>query len=155
MREIEFRAKAINRDPKQKYRTNYKNGDWVYGLITDLPFKTSYGTLPAHMTNKNGVSGIDVDFETLGQYTGLNAKNGKKIFEGDIIKYTNNQRGVYEIGKKLRGCILFDEDNQCYISKNNFQKDMDWQYAEDIKIIGNIYDNLELLGYSNQELFGE
>lgn len=34
MREILFRAKAINRDPFSEYRTNYKNGDWVYGLIT-------------------------------------------------------------------------------------------------------------------------
>ena len=32
MRDILFRAKAINRDPDREYRTNYKNGDWVYGI---------------------------------------------------------------------------------------------------------------------------
>lgn len=36
MRDILFRAKAINRDPDREYRTDYKNGDWVYGLISKL-----------------------------------------------------------------------------------------------------------------------
>lgn len=35
MKEILFRAKAINRDQDREYRTNYKNGDWVYGFVAN------------------------------------------------------------------------------------------------------------------------
>ena len=36
MKPILFRGKAINRDPNYEYRTSYKNGDWVYGLVYKL-----------------------------------------------------------------------------------------------------------------------
>lgn len=66
-REILFRGKAINRD-KGYHRTNYKNGDWVYGLVTRL-YDERFENLPAEMTDTNGVSGIEVDYKTVGQYT--------------------------------------------------------------------------------------
>ena len=69
MREILFRGKAINRDYGY-HRTNYKNGDWVYGLVTRL-YDERFENLPAEMTNVNGIEGIEVDYKTIGQYTGL------------------------------------------------------------------------------------
>ena len=39
MREILFRAKAINQIKGKEYRTNYKNGDWVYGLLSKPHYK--------------------------------------------------------------------------------------------------------------------
>ena len=134
MREILFRAKAIKRDSGY-HRTNYKNGDWVYGLIT-RPYKDMLPTLSMEMRNTNGVDGIEVDYKTVGQFTGLTDKNGTKIFEGDIVEYENGERAV----------IRYNEYVSAYIADFGGG---DWDYL-DIengtgKVIGNIHDNHELL----------
>lgn len=73
MREILFRAKAINRVKGREYRTSYKNGNWVYGLVTKM-YDDRFPNLPATMRNTDGVSNIDVDYKSIGQYTGLTDK---------------------------------------------------------------------------------
>ena len=135
MREILFRAKAINRDPNRAYRTNYKNGDWVYGLITKL-YDDNY---PAEMRNTNGVSGIDVDYKTIGEYTGLKDKNGKRIFEGDIVLLKSDEE-PYQV-EFDEYCFQVYSHSVCYV--------MDNFYDHDIEVIGNIHDNPELLKEGN------
>lgn len=124
MREILFKAKAINRD-KGYHRTNYKNGDWVYGLITRL-YDEQYENLPAEMTDENGVSRIEIDHNTICQYTGFIDKNDTKIFESDIVNASWGYKG------------LVDLDNLIYAS-------MECRISDDIEVIGNIFDNPELL----------
>ena len=166
--DILFRAKAINRD-KGYHKTTYKNGDWVYGLVTRL-YDERFENLPAEMTDINGVSGIEVDYKTIGQYTGLTDKNGKKIFEGDIVRYNtyddfdcqsvvkfgeynqDGSAGEYSASK----CIGFyvDVDNftcpdWCEYGSNCFSNYLKQQnileVAQYCEIIGNIHDNPELL----------
>lgn len=141
-REILFRAKAVNRDPDREYRTNYKNGDWVYGLVTTM-YDDRFPNLPAEMKNTDGVSGIDVDHRTIGEYTGLTDKNGVKIFEGDIVKCVSrldyaNMIVIFEDGEfRMVKC----EDYKTYTTGNGYFSARCFHK----EVIGNIYDNPELV----------
>lgn len=140
MREILFRAKAINRN-KGYHRTKYKNGDWVYGLITRL-YDEQFENLPAEMTNENGVSGIDIDHSTIGQHIGLKDCKGAKIFEGDIVKF-GDIIGVINYGF---GCFCVKTNKPDWKSRNNPAIDIVFnEYPNEVEIIGNIHDNPELL----------
>lgn len=140
MREILFRAKAINRD-RGYYRTSYKNGDWVYGLVTKL-YDERFESLPAEMTDIDGISHIEVNYKTIGQFTGQLDKNGEKIFEGDIVL----------------GLFLFDMLINAVVKFRDGAFGLEWHRGEIIEfnaftsicnityeIAGNIYDNPELL----------
>ena len=132
MSEILFRAKAINRD-KGYHKTKYKNGDWVYGLVTRL-YDERFENLPAEMTDINGVSGIEVDYKTIGQFTGLVDNNGNDIFEGDVVDYISSD----VIGNPQTGTIIVEDmtdyDTMIYLN-----------HSDELQIIGNIHDNPELL----------
>lgn len=147
MREILFRAKAINRIKGREYRTKYKNGDWVYGLITKL-YDDRFPILPAQMTNENGVSGIDVDYRTISEFTGLTDKNGTKIFENDIIKVKSEDYDYEYITKVYfsNHTLCVDVEGQDYdFTSIGFADDIwDGECCE-IEVIGNIHDNPELL----------
>lgn len=132
-REILFRGKAINRDSGY-YRTTYKNGDWVYGLLTQ-PYNERYD-LPAEMANTSGVSGIEVDYESIGQYTGLTDKNGVKIFEGDIVKGRVHFIGGYRI-RSLQ--VVYDSTAASFVLKDEYD---DFKNIPEVcEVVGNIYDN--------------
>lgn len=142
MREILFRAKAINRIKGREYRTHYKNGDWVFGLVSKPYYDFNGYIQNAEMTNTDGVEGIEVDHETLGQYTGLTDKNGVRIFEGDVIQC---ERGVgtvmYQRGSGdnfMNGFIILWATEYYLRQELGF-----WATQRDITIIGNIYDNPE------------
>jgi uncharacterized phage protein (TIGR01671 family) len=141
MREILFRGKAISRNTGY-HRTKYKNGDWVYGLLTRL-HDEHFVNLPAEMTNTDGVSGIEIDHNTVGQYTGLTDKNGTKIFEGDIVKveYTGVNKGVNGIAEVVfKDCQFalvwgWHKETVCLTHFCNVT----------FEVIGNIHDDPELL----------
>lgn len=165
MREILFRGQRINRDTGY-HRTEYKNGDWVYGLVTKL-YDKRFENLPAEMADISGVSGIEVDYKTICQYTGLTDSNSKKIFEGDIVKARfqpqNFKIPPYAIGKIIFECGTFkisvcvsknsslykvyeDKNITSYSVEHNF---LDRGYR--LEVIGNIYDNPELLKDGDEE----
>ena len=151
MREILFRGKAINCGTGY-HRTEYKNGDWVYGLVTKL-YDEWFENLFAEMTDTSGVSGIEIDNRTIGQYTGLTDKNGKKIFENDIVKCSDENNDIF-----FEAVVKFGNPNGVYNwgyqlkRMNGDRANTDillWVDMEEcgafIEVIGNIYDNPELL----------
>ena len=124
-REIIFRAKAVNTEM------------WVYGDLVHNQKVTKEGLEPRTM-----VGGYEVYKDTVGQFTGLKDKNGKNIYEGDILR-TDLERD-YLIVVFRNGAFMFD----CFDEKHYYDF---MTYAEDdsgiinLSIIGNIYDNSELL----------
>ena len=149
-REILFRGKAINRDIGI-HRTNYKNGDWIYGLVTRL-YDNRFENLPAETRDISGVIGIEINHKTIGQYTGLTDKNGVKIFEGDIVK------GTAYSATRIGVIVWIDEISSFGVRHVNAPNPAAWENSSILRcvslgktdefaaeVIGNIYDNPELL----------
>ena len=108
---------------------------WYCGYYVHIP--KSYQNSPQHFIFKNN-SRFTVKPETVGQFTGLYDKNGKEIYEGDIVKLTN-------LGWEL-GIVEFH--NACfavYVTNKEFLEPCKIQYWSDSDIIGNIHENPELL----------
>lgn len=118
MREILFRGKHM------------ANGQWCEGNLA---------------VRKNGIAIITPDDtpcgvygqvrpDTVGQYTGLTDKNGKKIFEGDIMRLC---QGAHP-------CLVYWDGRGWAWMQNGKRRDIDLT-REMMQVIGNIHDNPELL----------
>ena len=80
--------------------------------------------------------------ETVGQYTGLTDKNGKRIFEGDIVSLVKHDGLIYKVVYvPCRYELVNSKGVNCFV--------LDIYKSENIEVIGNIYDNPELLGGEN------
>ena len=131
-REIEFRGKS------------YKDNTWIQGYLTR--------DLKGHYRIQFDVKCFSVVIKenTLGQFSGLKDINGVEIYEGDIINACND-RGVIEFDCGVFG-INWDYgrcDNRTTMygtfgQRHNLRR-MDDEIIDRIEIIGNIYDNPELL----------
>lgn len=135
MREILFRGKTAK-------------GEWVYGcLLNDKHDRIGFYN-NAYKFEINAVIP-----ETVGQFTGVTDKNGKKIFEGDIVKcdvWLFEKKGVVEFGRgtfdsgiyKYTGFYLREANGEI---DHNPIYNFDEEYENCLVVIGNIHDNPELL----------
>ena len=129
------------------FRGKRKDGKgWCFGNV-QAPFPTkenpSYNLW--HMNDENHIQ-REVNPETVGQFTGLTDKNGKEIFEGDIL-YTkfedkNEEKGYYEVYNE----VSFQFGAYGFIGEitGEFLPFSIYPIEKEI-VIGNIHDNPELL----------
>lgn len=86
-----------------------------------------------------------VRLETVGQYTGHKDDTGKRIFEGDIVNFTDGtstESGFWETC--CCGKVGYDEEEACFYVSNRLSAES-WEVLDECHIIGNIFDNPELL----------
>lgn len=154
MREILFRGKRTD------------NGEWVEGYYYKAKYCRTddelcdYITVPHPKEYNEPSSHYIVNPETVGQYTGLTDKNGKMIFEGDIVEITFHSDAKYQ-------CLIwFNKEMSCWeaietkdirfngndyygnnVEYSNFCFMLQDPYGdvESVKSIGNLHDNPELL----------
>ena len=133
IREVIFRGKRADNGEWVEgdvLQTRYHSGHIEYQIMPQTPVSSAYPVLP----------------ETVGQYTGLTDKNGRKIFEGYIVKVTyTSSDGETRTETTL---VKYDEIDCCFYPMR-WNERCEWcDYSTEIKeieVIGNIHDNPELL----------
>lgn len=131
-RKIKFRGKRID------------TGEWVYGDLIENQgrYYIYYATSDTTLENEDDtiiVLAEEVDPDTVGQYTGKKDRNGKEIYEGDIIGGSNGSINGYEWPFKL---LIKWNDERCEFNTPA------WGYMDSThyyNVIGNRWDNPELL----------
>ena len=135
MREIKFRARRTDKD-------EFAFGD----LLTGMGYKKGKFFILPHLSyypsDCKSVDGYEVVPETIGQFTGLYDKNGKEIYEGDILAFDKSYtdfKDVIEV-RFVRGVFVFlwngNLEDECPINAPT----REWA-----NVIGNIHDNPELI----------
>ena len=134
MREILFRGQTRKKGEKVDMGGNPINSNWVYG-----------GIFPANKDRaiiyqiEPTVEKFSVYAETVGQYTGLTDKNGKKIYEGDIIQ---------SLETKETAVVQWFPEHFAFMVWCKSSNEVGFLYEctkSNIEVIGNIYDNPEVL----------
>lgn len=121
MREILFRGKQSD------------DGKWVYGWLCRYPFgrwPLKDAIIPSEDAEGGYHHFAEVDSSTVGQFTGLYDKNGKRIFEGDVVASVSGM--TFEV--KFGGGSFYMDGTAITI-----------HHAKRFTVIGNIHDNPELM----------
>jgi uncharacterized phage protein (TIGR01671 family) len=153
MREIKFRGKRLD------------NGEWVYGAFVPDALETpdndltTWGFIRRFNRDIGKMETIEVARESVGQYTGLCDKNGKEIYEGDILRFDDTGEEGYEYKEGFDFINMavviwhagrFELDNFASTNSgvldemNHCQEDFIFVFSG-AEVIGNIYENPDLI----------
>lgn len=142
MREILFRGKRTD------------TGEWVEGLLITVELDTYSEVEKAKYTHcivepkvemyRGEIGNFEfVKPDTVGQFTGLTDRNGKRIFEGDIVSFTRTNALGYTNARI--GEVKYYTELPIYYILATTGDGWDWCDCDNIEVIGNIHDNPELL----------
>ena len=137
-RTIKFRGKRLD------------NGEWVYGeQYTPRLFDSKRGYsgeyAPCIFCDEGGVPVIP---ESIGQFTGLHDKNGKEIYEGDIITVRGDYPRVVlwdKMSWAIMPCELYNDKHFWVMNLQHPGSDWWEEFADEMEVVGNIYDNPEFI----------
>lgn len=130
------------------------NGEWIVGnLVHSNRMRTGermleiWVPMPEGEIDPNKALYGEVDPSTVGECTGLTDKNGRLIFEGDIV-----EGGDFTHEDGL-GEIMYDTESARFQivggEPNNLCADFDNYYGRELEVMGNLWDNPELIGGTN------
>ena len=142
MREILFKAKHKN------WRELPKEEWWVEGYY--CYFMNEHCILPKNLDADAALFGeqkvfVIIDPETLCQYTGKTDEQGTKIFESDIIGFIDlysTESGYSE--SSCLGEVIWSKEECCFHVTNRLSAES-WEVLDECKVVGNVFDNPELL----------
>ena len=126
MIEILFKAKRID------------NGEWVEGYVVRYGYnkKEKWYIVPEYASD---LYTFEIDEKTICQYTGMTDKNNNKIWENDVVEYRDFTDEKYVVVWETSKAMFEHQQYGCSIM--NF----DELSGMDVEVIGNIFDNPELL----------
>lgn len=119
------------------FRGKDHSATWRYGSYIE----NAFGSFIIKCLDNAYVSkSYKVDQKSLGEYVGLTDKNGVKIFEGDILQ-------LYDSEDECFGFVKYDGDLTSWVVtiENTDYILGDYFYKQNIVVVGNVYDNSELL----------
>ncbi|EPR12378.1 YopX family protein [Ruminiclostridium papyrosolvens] len=138
MREIKFRGKRID------------NGEWVYGYLVK-----QFGVFKIYDDSSEDFGNWihEVDPETVGQYTGLHDKNGREIYEGDILRLWRSVGSNGELRREhykplpVTYCNIWCQ----FVANDESTKNQYciWSDFGAFEVVGNVYQNPELMKESD------
>ena len=136
MKEIKFRARRIDKD-------EFAFGD----LLTGMGYKKGQFFILPHLSyypsDCHSVDGYEVIPETIGQFTGLKDKNGKEIYEGDIVQNLSEKKGYVAFLQQEMGYVVVWDS--CDTRLGHRERGGGYDHDLSLEVIGNIYDNPKLM----------
>lgn len=142
-REIKFRGKPI-------HQRSGRCQSWLYGMPTI--FRNGHAAIRWQCSDKAKTPEAwktqSVILETLGQYIGLKDRNGKEIYEGDIITVRGDYPRVVlwdKMSWAIMPCELYNDKHFWVMNLQHPGSDWWEEFADEMEVIGNIYDNPEFI----------